>query len=370
MGLIRVCYIIESMFNSGGMERVLSVCANSLCKEFDITVLTLYQHNKVFNYQLSDSISKYDLNLENVKDKVILKKKLNQFFLHHNFDVVVSLGGIDMYYLHSIKDSSKKIVWFHFAIDIAKTSWIGPKPSLLKKILAQLKTWKRVFYALKYKKIVVISKDDLNKWTNFTNKAMLIYNPITISQNQKVDKKTRSVISVGRLDFQKGYDYLIEAWSIVSGNHPEWHLDIYGDGTLKDNLQNQIDNLKLNNVVKLCDRVPNIEEKYPLYSFFVMSSRAEGFPLVLLEAASCGIPLISYDCNSGPREIIKDGENGFLIKPVGNVEGLANAIIKLIDNPLLIDEMGKNAVCMVNKFSLPNITKQWIELFNETVSNN
>ena len=138
---------------------------------------------------------------------------------------------------------------------------------------------------------------------------------------------------------------MIEAWSIVSEKHPEWHLDIYGEGTLKDNLQNQIDNLKLSNVVKLCDRVPNIEEKYPLYSFFVMSSRAEGFPLVLLEAASSGIPLISYDCNSGPREIIK-----------------------LIDSPFLIDEMGKNAVCMVNKFSLPNITKQWLELFNDTVT--
>lgn len=367
---MRICYIIESLFNSGGMERVLTVCVNSLCKEFDISVLTLYQCNNDYYYKLSELIKKYDLNFKNIRKKRLLKKKLNQFFIEHKFDIIVSLGGIDMYYLHSIKDGSKKIVWFHFALDIAKKSWIGPKPTLLRKCKAQLQTWKRIFHAKKYNKIVIISRADLEEWKRYTEKTLLIYNPVTIIQKRVSDRKSKSVISVGRLDFQKGYDYLIDSWVLVSKKHPDWFLDIYGEGEMKTTLQKQINNLQLDNTVRLCGRTSNIEEKYPLYSIFVMSSRAEGFPLVLLEAASCGLPLISYDCNFGPREIIADGNNGFLVRNVGDIEELSHAINNLIENESLRNIMGDNAIRMVNRFSLPRITKEWHELFNETVANN
>lgn len=353
------------MHNSGGMERVLSVCANALCQVFDVSIITIYQKGRQFCFSLNESILCYDLGLNNVTNKKLLKERLMESLLSHHFDVVVSMGGIDMYYLHSIKDGSKKIVWFHFAIDIAKTTWIGPNPNLKQKIKAQLQTWKRIHHAKKYEAIVVISNADLHAWKKYTDKALLIYNPVTITFSQKSNRTSKMVISVGRLDFQKGYDYLIRAWNIVVQKHSDWHLNIYGDGTLKDILQKQINETCLSNSITLCGRTSNIEEKYALHSIYVMSSRAEGFPLALLEASFCSLPLISYNCPSGPSEIIENGQNGLLIEHVGDVKGMAEAICTLIENEHLRNVMGDNALKTVEKFSLQFISNKWIELLNK-----
>lgn len=363
---MKVCYVIESMFNSGGMERVLSVCANALCRHIEVSILTLCQCGRKYYFPLENTVKRQDLGLKDVKDKQLLKDQLKKFFTRQLFDIVVSLGGIDMYFLHTIKDGSKKIVWFHFAIDIAETTWIGPNPTFARKVRAKLQTWERIRYACKYDKIVLISKADLDSWCKYTKKGILIYNPITIVNQCISSRNSKSVISVGRLDFQKGYDYLIKAWSIVAQKHPDWHLDIYGEGDFRGLLQEQIDTLKLTETITLCGRTPNIEEKYPQYSFYVMSSRAEGLGLVLLEAASCGLPLISYDCPSGPSEIIQDGKNGFLVERVGDISGLASAISQLIEHHDLRNQMGENALQIAEEtFSLKTIVQQWIDLFNQ-----
>lgn len=361
---MKVAYLIECMHNSGGMERVLTVCANALCQELDISIITLYQKARSYYFPLDKSVICYDLGLSGVANRKLIKERMSEFLMNHHFDIVISLGGMDMYYLNSIKDGSRKILWFHFAIDIAKTTWVGPNPNVFQKVKAQLQTWKRIYYAKKFHKVIVISKADLGKWLKYTDEALLIYNPITIESTRQFDRSTKCVISVGRLDFQKGYDYLIPAWNIVVQKHPDWHLNIYGEGPLRYSIQKQIDELKLSNAITLCGRTSNIGGKYASHSIYVMSSRAEGFPLVLLEASSCGIPLISFDCPSGPREIIEDGINGFLVKRVGDIEGMADAICELIENESLRNEMGNNAKAMVNKFSIDSIRPQWISLFN------
>lgn len=362
--MMKVAYIIESMCNSGGMERVLSVCANALCQDVEVSIITIYQMGRPCYFPIDDKISCYDLGLENVANKKLLKKRMADFLTGHHFDIVVSMGGIDMYYLHSVKDGSKKLFWFHFAIDIAKTTWIGPNPNLLKKIKAQLQTWKRIYYARKYDKIVVISKADLEAWKKYTNKVVCIYNPVTIGNPVQADLSSKKVISVGRLDYQKGFDYLIDAWGLVAEKHKDWLLDIYGEGPLREELQCQIDKQGLHNSVRLCGRTPNITEKYAQHSIYVMSSRAEGLGLVLIEAASCGLPLISYDCPSGPSEIVTDEENGYLIPHVGDIDAMAEKICLLIENAELRKQMGEKAKLMVDKFSPLKIKEQWINLFD------
>lgn len=359
---MKIAYIIEVMYNSGGMERVLSVCANSLCQDLDVSIVTLYQKGRPTYFPLDNRIHCYDLGLEGVANRTLLKERLAEFLMSHHFDIVITMGGMDMYYLHSIKDGSKKVFWFHFAIDIAKTTWAGPNPTVLQKVKAQLQTWKRIYHAKKYDKIIVISKADLGKWQEYTKKAQLIYNPITIERSNISDRSSKLVISAGRLDYQKGYDYLIPAWGIVAKKHPDWHLNIYGEGVLRDSIQKQIDELKLTNVITLCGRTSNISEKYAQHSIYVMSSRAEGFPLALLEAASCGLPLIAYDCPSGPSEIIENGKNGLLVERVGDIQGMADAICTLIENEALRNEMGEKALQMVERFSIQNIKKEWMEV--------
>ena len=144
---MKVAYIIEVMYNSGGMERVLSVCANSLCQDLDVSIVTLYQKGRPTYFPLDNRIHCYDLGLEGIANRTLLKERLTEFLMSHHFDIVITMGGMDMYYLHSIKDGSKKIFWFHFAIDIAKTTWAGPNPTLIRKIKAQLQTWKRIYHA-------------------------------------------------------------------------------------------------------------------------------------------------------------------------------------------------------------------------------
>lgn len=361
---MKIAYVIECMYNSGGMERVLSVCANNLCHELDVSIITLFQKGMTYYFPLDEKIHCYDLGLDDVANRDLLKERMLDFLMSHHYDFVVSLGGIDMYYLHSMNDGSKKLLWLHFAIDIAKTTWLGHNPSLLKRIKGWLVTWKRIYHAKQYSKIIVLSKTDLKAWEKYTQNAILIYNPITIDSPILSDNNTKKVLSVGRLDYEKGFDYLIDAWEIVNKKHPDWFLDIYGEGPLRKQLQDHIDSLDLSDSIKLCGRTKDIIDVYVCHSLFVMCSRTEGLPLVLLEASSCALPLVAFDCPSGPREIIENGKNGLLVEHVGDIKGMADSICTLIENEPLRNEMGEKARQMVEKFSVPNITKQWMLLFN------
>lgn len=361
---MKIAYVIDCMYNSGGMERVLSVCANALCQDVEVSIITIYQMGRPCYFPIDDKIHRYDLGLEDVVNKKLLKKLMTDFLTGHHFDIVVSMGGIDMCYLPAIKDGSKKLFWFHFAIDVAKTAWSGPNPNLFKKIKAQLQTWKRIYYARKYDKIVVISKADLEAWKKYTNKVVCVYNPVTIDNPVQAGLNSKKVISVGRLSFEKGFDYLIDVWRLVAKRHKDWLLDIYGDGPLSEQLQGQIDKQGLRNSVRLCGRTPNIAEKYAQHSIYVMGSRTEGLGLVLLEASACGLPLISYDCPSGPREIVTDGENGYLIPHVGDIDAMAEKICLLIEDAELRKQMGEKAKLMVDKFSPLKIKEQWMTLFD------
>ena len=369
---MRLAFVLDCMYNSGGMERVLSVCANAFCDVYDVTIRTAFQKGQPDFFRLNSRIKRYDLGINNSANirqkKRDYKKALSAYLLLEHFDIVISLGGMDFDFLHSIRDGSKKIFWFHFAIDVAKTTWAGPNPGTLKKIKAQLQTWKRIYYARKYNRIVVISKADLKAWRKYTNKVVHIYNPITINATRISDRKEKSVISVGRLDFQKGYDYLIPVWNLVSQKHSDWHLNIYGEGSLRESIQARIDELKLGGSVTLCGRTPNIEDQYALHSIYVMSSRAEGLGLVLLEAAFCGLPLIAYDCPSGPSEIIEDGKNGFLIEKIGDLHTMADKICQLIENESLRRQMGDNAKKMMKQFEISVIKRQWTNLFQKLLN--
>lgn len=366
--MIQIAYIVDCMYNSGGTERVLTVCANALSDCHDITIVTAFQQGRPDCFYLSPNVKRHDLeiseDLSGNQKKKIYKRKLSHYLRHESFDIAVSLGGMDLDFLHSINDGSKKIVWLHYAIDIAQTTWVGPHPSLIKKVKAQLITWRRIYHAGKYERIVLISKADLKKWQKYTDKAICIYNPLTINTSLTSNLSNNCVIAAGRLDYQKGFDYLIDAWKLVVEKHPDWHLNVFGEGDLRDALQNQIDSLDLQSNITLCGRTSEIEKEYARHSIFVLSSRAEGFGLVLVEAASCGLPLVSFDCPSGPSELVLNGKNGFLINKVGDVSAMARAICNLIEDEELRKKMGHEAQEFSKLFQVENIVPQWNNLFN------
>lgn len=145
-----------------------------------------------------------------------------------------------------------------------------------------------------------------------------IYNPNTITKSNEPDYTAKRVIAVGRLDPQKGFDVLISAWKRVAELYPDWTLDIYGEGDSRQSLQRQIDELSLGDRVFLRGRSNDMSEEFARHSIMVLSSRYEGFGLVLCEASVCAVPQVSFSCESGPSEIISDRESGILVSPVGD----------------------------------------------------
>ena len=218
----------------------------------------------------------------------------------------------------------------------------------------------------KMKYFIVLSHEDAAEWTELNN-VTVIYNPLSFFPEQQSDGMQKQVIAVGRYVPQKGFDRLISAWSIVSKRHPDWTLSIYGDG-MRQQLQQQIDELGISSTCQLRHSVQNIVEKYCESSIFVLSSRYEGFGMVIIEAMACGIPPVSFTCPCGPRDIIDDGKDGILVEN-GNVEELAKKISFLIKNEEIRKEMGRMARINVDRFKIEHIALQWKTLFESVLKN-
>lgn len=375
---MKIAFIIDSLFNSRGMERVLSTCSNMLCNSYDISIITAFNDNKPDFFRLESSIIRKDLGINhrrcfltlfnNILVKRDYKKALQEYLIKKPQDIVISLGGMDMYFINFLKDRSKKVLWFHFAFNTASVFINEKYNSVMAYFLCKWHSYRMVCCAKNFCKVVLISKADFNTWKHYCNNVTYIYNPITITPKETSPLKEKRAIAVGVLGIQKGFDYLIDSWKIVAQRHPDCKLDIFGAGPDKDKLQNQITRLQLSNTVILRGRSSFIEDEYINHSFFILSSRTEGFGLVLVEAAACGLPLISFDCPQGPSEIISNGENGFLVNEIGDIDSLSDRISMLIENKELRETMGKKAAEYSKKISRDTIKEEWFQLINSLVS--
>jgi glycosyltransferase involved in cell wall biosynthesis len=177
------------------------------------------------------------------------------------------------------------------------------------------------------------------------------------------DPDTKVVVAAGRLARQKGFDRLVAAWALVARKHPDWRLNIFGHGD-EVSLQARIDKKKLTDVVTVRGFTEEPYQRFAESAIYAMSSRSEGFPMVLLEAMGCGLPLVSFDCPTGPADIIQDGRNGLLV-PDGDVKGLAAALNRLIEDPALRRRMGADGLTRVQEYAPDRIAQRWERLFEE-----
>lgn len=374
---MKIAFVIDSLYNSRGMERVLSTCSNMLCEEYKISIITAFNDGKADFFHLDDSITRKDLGIchkhycLNLFNKFCVKRDykmaLQKYLIKNPQDVVISLGGMDMYFINSLKDKSKKVLWFHFAFNTAYVFLKEKYNSVIAYLLFKMYSYRIVCCAKNFSKIILISKADFKTWRNYCTNVTYIYNPITITPKGMSSLREKRAMAVGVLGIQKGFDYLIDSWKLVEQQFPNWKLDIFGIGPDKEKLQKQIDNLHLSNSIFLRGRSSFIEDEYINHSIFILSSRAEGFGLVLVEAASCGLPLVSFNCPQGPNEIIKDGKNGFLIKDVGDIDSLSHRICMLIESQELRAKMGKKAAEYSQQFSKYAIKEKWLQLINDLV---
>lgn len=187
----------------------------------------------------------------------------------------------------------------------------------------------------------------------------------TLPPEQVVPGHRRIVLAVGRLTEQKGFDLLIEAFAGTAMAHADWDLVVLGEGPKRSALEGQVAALGLDHRVKLAGRAGNMADWYARADLYVMSSRFEGFPLVLAEAMAHGCPVVSFDCDTGPRDIIRDGVDGRLVRPVKNIEALAAALTQLMDDEALRKRMAEQAPEVRVRFSMARILSMWDHVFEE-----
>ena len=215
----------------------------------------------------------------------------------------------------------------------------------------------------------MLSEEDKGYWGEMPN-IQVIPNAALFMADRYADMSRKRVIAVGRLDYQKGFDRLIDAWQIVcsTGLFLEWRLDIFGQGEWKDMLKARIKEYGLQNSLHLNEPAKEIAKEYADSSMLVMSSNYEGFPMVMIEAMACGLPAVAFDFKCGPRDIIKDEENG-LIVPDGDIQALADAMMRLMANESLRQTMSVEARKVTETYSEEVVMGKWVSLFEGLMVN-
>lgn len=379
---MKIVYCIYGTFNSGGMERVLSIKANYLVDKlgYDIHIVTTNQKDQSSFFQFSPLIKMHDLNVnyagenQNSISKKILpflfklkehKRKLKKLLFEIKPDITISMFGNDMFFLNDINDGSKKIIEAHFSR--FHRLQLGRKGIF--KLADIFRDKLNVNLCKKFDKFVVLTEEDKTYWKGFDN-IEVIPNPCSFETNScRADLKKKQVLAVGRYTYQKGFDLLIDIWEIVNKKKPDWTLKIIGNGVLHQELTEKIKEKRLEEVIVLKPaESEQIAKEYLSSSIYALSSRYEGFPMVLLEAAVCGLPIVAFECKCGPKDIIENGTNGFLIQE-GDINAFANAIMELINNEDTRRKMGDNIYLTSNSFGVGSIMKKWQRLFEQGLIN-
>ena len=371
-------YLTHSTYNPGGMERVLLNKVAWLVREkhWQVTVVTTDQKERAPFYPFPKEVKMIDLGINYsddnslgtmrkvmgyIKRRRVHRRRLTELLMREKADVVVSLFPSESSFLPDIKDGSRKVLELHFCkffrLQYGRHGLMG--------LIDRWRTKMDERLVRRFDRFVVLSSEDAGYWGAIPN-MQVIPNAARHLGAGYSDGSSKRVIAVGRLDYQKGFDRLLEAWDIVQrdGKHQDWHLDIYGQGEWKEMLQQMIVSRGLSETATLHEPTTHIGDEYVRSGMLVMSSHYEGFPMVMIEAMACGLPVVSFDFKCGPRDIIGENVNGILVHE-GDISGLARAMVKLMDNDSLRLRLASNARRITEIYSEENVMGQWVSLFEE-----
>lgn len=355
---MKIAYVIEDFCIKGGAERIIAEKANYLVSQFhhDVTIISIYSDNRLISYALEKGVTLLSLNIPfTKKTKSPLKTLMNR---------IITLLKVWRAFQKTINQLQPDIIFYTMSLGalLLPLSKTKAKKVYESHLARSFTPYHQLFYAMERKAdlIVCLTRGDAEEYKH-ARKVETIPNFIN-RPSRTVDRyEVKRAIAVGRLEYQKGFDRLIEAWKNVSEVCPNWHLDIYGEGSCQAQLEEQIDRLQLDQYITLCGRKDNIQDIYPDYSLHVMSSRYEGLPMVMIEAQAFGLPSVAFDFQNGASDIIKDGYNGLLVEQ-GNIKQLAEAIIKMAESNQMRQEYGKHALSMMQAYYREKIFDKWTDL--------
>lgn len=364
--------IVVSAMNLGGAQRVVSIlCDHWIKSGYEVSLISTFTGNKTNHYEVNKSVklfylAEYKFTFGNRSLKLIFKLlQLRRIFKELETDVIISfLTRVNIASALATFGMKRKLV-------ICERTWT-PFATLNKNFY-----W---FYRQLFANVarIIVQTDQSKNWLyeNFSNsRVTVIPNPVSyplpiqkersVSPFKLISKNKKIILASGRLHKFKQFDLLLQAFSKIYHLYDNWDLVILGDGDERKSLQSRVNNFGIQARVHMPGSVGNISDWYNASDIFVLSSLVEGFPNVLLEAMAYGLPCISFDCNTGPREMIEHNKNGLLVAPAEKSEGLAAAIKKLIDNPDLRENISSKSRNIRDKFSINNIMNIWDDVLGK-----
>ncbi|PWG64452.1 glycosyltransferase family 4 protein [Bifidobacterium callitrichidarum] len=354
----KICFLNGVIAHSGGTERVGIMIANALAQRgYDVTILSFWDYGQPF-FPVDERV-KVDYLLKPSSEGKLYRTfvypvwKLRRYIKSHSFDVLIDIDSALAYWttwaLRGL--SCHHIVWDHFNYVHAQSE---------RKRIRAIQLTKR--YA---DKLVLLTQQDRRMYLDAEfpeEKLQVINNPSPFEDATPSPRTEHTVLAVGRLTEQKGFDRLIAVWSRIEDRAGDWQLVIVGSGELESGLKQQVSDFGLGNV-RFVPATSDIEQWYDKASIYAMTSRFEGFPMVLLEAMAKGLPIVAYDCLTGPSELVDDDVNGHLVQD-GDEERFAENLLSLMWNRQLQDRYSYSALRLIEDFSVDAIASQWEELIN------
>ncbi len=361
---MKVLYITPKINNEGGVARVLAVKTNYLIEHFGFTVHIVTQNDGNANpfYDYNPKIQLHDITLKGSGLAFLYhyKKQIEHTIASINPDVVVlsDFGWKAFLFPFLIKTTIPVLFEAHAS---KYNEPLEYSPNGYNQVAHQFKYFFRNYSISKFDDFIVLSEEALAEWGN-TKKGIVIPNPVWITSANAAPLDSKTVIVAARYSYEKGLDRLLHVWQQVISSHPDWILEIYGKTELGLPLESLAQQLNITQSVRFLPPTKNIEEKYLQASIYAMTSRSEAFPMVLIEAMSCGLPVVAYDCPVGPRSLIQDHQNGFLIKE-GDTQAFAQQLMALMDDKAVRLQVGKQAQKVKERYTLATVMQQWHELF-------
>lgn len=353
---MRISFFILDITTGGGIERATAILSNVFAqKGHAVTIISAFRQNATPIFDLNRNISiVYFLNESYTHKRPIIYiliqyikviRALKSYYKKHPQDIIIGQAFLACFFLWITGNNHNAYIGEHYKYDVYKKF---------------IRIFRNYIYRT-FRGIVALTSNDAERYHSHGLKATVIPNIAAFSTEHSCNHNVKRMISVGHLHPSKGYDLLLPALKPVFKKHPDWHIDIYGEGDDRQMLEKLRNDLGLNGHVNFPGFAYNIQKEYCNSAFYVMSSRYEGLPMVLLEAMSCGLPIVSFNCKEGPSTLLRNNA-GYLVPPE-NIPAMSTAICQMIENEQLRKSYAKKALEVIKDYSPETIYKKWINLF-------